>query len=74
MDTVEGVKGGKVLLTLLFRQSKFMLVYLMDTKNMECVEKALKNIKGIVVVETFKRVFEVILTDNGSEFFNPISI
>lgn len=74
MDTVEGIKGGKVFLTLLFRQSKFMLVYLMDNKNMECVEKAFKNIKDNVGIETFKRVFEVILTDNGSEFFNPISI
>ena len=74
MDTVEGVKGGKVFLTLLFRQSKFMLIYLMDNKNMECVEKAFKSIKDVVGIETFKRVFEVILTDNGSEFFNPISI
>jgi len=74
MDTVEGVKGGKVFLTLLFRQSKFMLIYLMDNKNMECVEKAFKNIKDIVGIDTFKRIFEVILTDNGSEFFNPISI
>lgn len=74
MDTVEGVKGGKVFLTILFRQSKFMLIYLMDNKNMECVEKAYKNIKQILGIETFKKIFEVILTDNGSEFFNPMSI
>ena len=74
MDTVEGLKGGKVFLTLLFRQSKFMLIYLMDKKNMECVEKAFKNIKDKIGKETFKKAFEVILTDNGSEFFNPISI
>ncbi len=29
MDTVEGAKGGKVFLTLIFRQSRFMLIYLM---------------------------------------------
>ena len=74
MDTVEGVKGGKVFLTLLFRQSKFMLMYLMDNKNMECVEKAFKHIKEVIGIEKFKKVFEVILTDNGSEFFNPLSI
>ena len=74
MDTVEGIKGGKVFLTLLFRQSKFMLIYLLENKNMECVEKAFKNIKNIVGIEMFKKVFEVILTDNGSEFFNPTSI
>lgn len=74
MDTVEGVKGGKVFLTLIFRQSKFMLIYLMDHKNIESVEKAFKKIKDILGLETFKKVFEVILTDNGSEFFNPMSI
>lgn len=74
MDTVEGVKGGKVFLTILFRKSKFMLIYLMDNKNMECVEKAYDNIKEILGIEKFKEIFEVILTDNGSEFFNPISI
>ena len=74
MDTVEGIKGGKVFLTLLFRQSKFMLIYLMENKTMECVEKAFKKVKQILGIEKFKKVFEVILTDNGSEFFNPISI
>lgn len=74
MDTVEGIKGGKVFLTLLFRQSKFMLIYLMDNKTMESVEKAFKNIKEIIGIEIFKKAFEVILTDNGSEFFNPMSI
>lgn len=74
MDTVEGVKGGKVFLTLIFRQSRFMLIYLMEKKTMECVEKAFQNIKEILGIETYKKVFEVILTDNGSEFFNPLSI
>lgn len=74
MDTVEGVKGGKVFLTLLFRQSKFMLMYLMEKKNMECVDEAFKNIKDVIGIETFKKAFEVVLTDNGSEFFNPLSI
>ena len=74
MDTVEGIKGGKVFLTLLFRQSKLMLIYLMQNKTMECVADAFKNIKQILGMELFKRVFEVVLTDNGSEFFNPLSI
>lgn len=74
MDTVEGVKGGKVFLTLLFRESKFMFMYLLDHKNMECVEKAFKEIREKVGLELYKKLFEVILTDNGSEFFNPISI
>ena len=74
MDTVEGRKGGKVFLTLLFRQSKFMLIYLMENKTMECVEEVFKGIKKTIGIELFKKIFEVILTDNGSEFFNPMSI
>lgn len=74
MDTVEGKKGGKVFLTLLFRKSRFMLIYLMEDKTMECVERVFKSIKENIGIETFKKAFEVILTDNGSEFFNPMSI
>ena len=74
MDTVEGVKGGKVFLTLLFRESKFMLVYLMKNKTMECVEQKFKEIKEILGKELYSKIFEVVLTDNGSEFFNPLSI
>ena len=42
-----------------------MLIYLMDNKTMDCVEKAFKEIKEILGIELFKKVFEVILIDNG---------
>lgn len=74
MDTVEGKKGGKVFLTLLIRQSKLMLIYLLEQKTMECVTNAITRIKDALGIETFKKVFEVILTDNGPEFFNPLGI
>lgn len=74
MDTVEGKKGGKVFLTLLFRESKFMLIYLMEEKTMKCVEEKFKEIKEKLGKELYKKAFEVVLTDNGSEFFNPMSI
>lgn len=74
MDTVEGIKGGKVFLTLLFRNYNFMLIFLMENKTMECVEKIFINIRKTIGNDEFKRLFEVILTDNGPEFFNPISI
>lgn len=74
MDTVEGIKGGKVFLTLLFRQYNFMLIFLMDNKTMECVEQVFIHIKKLIGKDEFERLFGVILTDNGSEFFNPISI
>lgn len=74
MDTVEGIKGGKVFLTLLFRQSKLMLIYLMEHKTMECVEGKFKELQKILGKELYKKVFGIVLTDNGSEFFNPLSI
>ena len=74
MDTVEGIKGGKVFLTLLFRQSKFMLIYLMEEKTMKCIEEKFKEIKEIIGKELYQKIFEVVLTDNGPEFFNPLSI
>lgn len=74
MDTVEGIKGGKVFLTLLFRNYNFMLIFLMESKSMEEVEKIFIKIRNLIGIDTFKRIFEVILTDDGSEFFNPISI
>lgn len=74
MDTVEGKKGGKVFLTLFMRKSKLMLIYLLENKNMECVEKVFYDIKNTLGNEIFKKMFGVILTDNGSEFLNPASI
>lgn len=74
MDTVEGIKGGKVILTMFFRKAKFMLIYLMENKTEECVEKAIDELKETLGIEEYKKIVQVILTDNGSEFFNPVSI
>lgn len=73
MDTVEGIKGGKVLLTLLFRNSKLMLAFILDSKTSLNVEKAFNYLKS-VFKHSFKQHFDVILTDRGSEFDNPLSI
>ena len=77
MDTVIGTKGGKggnCFLTLLFRSSKLMLIILLPYKKSEFVTKALLDIKSKIGADEFKRLFEVILTDNGSEFLDPVSI
>lgn len=77
MDTVigtQGGKGGKCFLTLLFRQFNFMLIYLLPYKQSKYVTEVFNSIKNLIGIEEFKRLFEVILTDNGSEFFDPDSI
>lgn len=77
MDTVvgtQGGKGGKCMLTLLFRQFNFMLIYLLPYKKVIYVTEVFNHLKSILGIDEFKRLFEVILTDNGSEFFDPESI
>ena len=77
MDTVIGTtggKGGKCFLTLLFRKSKLMLIILLDYKRSEYVTKAFCNLRKLLGADIFKDLFEVILTDNGSEFYDPLSI
>ena len=77
MDTVigtQGGKGGKCFLTLLFRNSKLMLIYLLPYKKSKFVTEAIINLRNTIGNDIFKELFEVILTDNGSEFFDPMSI
>lgn len=77
MDTVigtQGGKGGKCFLTLLFRQFNFMLIYLLPYKKSEYVVKVFNELKELLGTNEFKRLFEVILTDNGTEFSDPVSI
>ena len=71
MDTVEGIKGGKVLLTMIFRNFNFMIARLLPNKTSESVKKELDNIEKTIGTELFKRVFKCILTDNGGEFQRP---
>ena len=77
MDTVigtQGGKGGKCFLTLLFRQFNFMLIYLLPYKKSEYVTQVFNHLKEMLGIDEFKRLFEVILTDNGTEFSDPESI
>lgn len=77
MDTVIGTaggKGGKCFLTLLFRQYNFMLIYLMPYKRSEYVTKVFLRLRNELGDDEYKRLFEVILTDNGTEFSDAESI
>lgn len=71
MDTVEGIKGGKVLLTLLFRNFNFMIAKLLPDKTSDSVKKEFDNIEKVIGSMLFKRIFMCILTDNGGEFQRP---
>lgn len=70
IDTVEGIKGGKALFTLIFVNSNFMLAFLIDNQTKEEINQKFDIIKE-VFGKTFINQFEVILTDNGKEFQDP---
>ena len=77
MDTVIGThggKGGKCLLTLLFRKYNFMLIFLLPYKRREYVERVFRRLQDILGEDEYRRLFAVILTDNGTEFSDPESI
>ena len=68
MDCVEGKKGGKVLLTLIFRNCNLMLMFLLEHQNQECVLEVFIWLETVLGQNTFKKLFPIILTDGGSEF------
>jgi IS30 family transposase len=74
MDTVEGRKGGKIILTLSFVNSSFMLAYLREANTSKSVTDIFQMLWETLGKEYFMELFPVILTDNGSEFTNPASI
>lgn len=74
MDTVEGVKGGKAVLTLMFNPYGFMLAFLLEEKTSARVSAVFASLRGVCGDEAFSRLFPVILTDNGTEFTDPLAI
>lgn len=74
MDTVEGIKGGKVLLTIHFVNCSFMFAFIREHNDAQSVIDIFNMIEEKIGTETFKKLFTVILTDNGSEFSNPSEI
>jgi IS30 family transposase len=74
MDVVEGVKGGKVFLTMMFRNCSLMLIFLLESKTQHEVERVFNEMMFFLGVEEFKKLFPVILTDGGSEFQNPYAL
>ena len=74
MDSVEGKKGGKVLLTIHFVNCSFMLAFIREHNDAQSVIDIFNHLQDILGINKFKELFVVILTDNGSEFSNPKEI
>jgi IS30 family transposase len=71
MDSVKGGISGKVLLTLMFKSCDFMLAFLRDRNTSQSVIDRFNLLNNLLGVDVFKKLFPVVLTDNGSEFSNP---
>lgn len=74
MDSVEGRKGGKVLLTIYFRNSSLMLAFIRETNTAKSVTEIFNQLYELLGHDTFASLFQVVLTDRGSEFTNPLAI
>lgn len=74
MDSVEGKKGGKVLLTLHFVKTELMLAFLRGANDSLSVIDIFERLYLELRPDIFMSLMPLVLTDNGSEFSNPKAI
>ena len=75
MDTVVGLQDeSECFLTLLWRKTKFMLILKMESQTTDEVTRMFEYLQYIIPEDDYKRLFQVILTDNGHEFFDVNNI
>jgi IS30 family transposase len=74
MDSVIGRKGGKVLLTILFKNCDLQLMYLRGRNTAASVTAIFQTLRSRLGDQRFSTLFQVILTDRGSEFTDPVKI
>jgi len=74
MDSVIGSKGGKCILTILLTNCDLQLMYLRDHNNAASVAEIFRMLRDVLGQDDFCRLFQVILTDRGSEFTDPTKI
>ncbi len=72
MDTVIGRREkGKCLLTMIFVKYELMLISLLDRCSQDSVRRVFESLQKSLGLAVFRRLFQVILTDNGKEFKDP---
>lgn len=74
MDSVEGRKGGKVLLTLHFTVPQYMLAFIRNANTSQSVIDIINQLYLELSPDVFCELFQILLGDNGSEFSNPRAI
>lgn len=71
IDTVEGIKGWKAIMTLLHRTTNLMLMFLIENVESSEIVRIFNVIKEKCGDVIFKASFRIILGDNGKEFKSP---
>jgi IS30 family transposase len=74
MDSVEGAKGGKVLLTIHFVNCSLMLAFIRERNTAQSVIDIFNDLYEKLGHKDFKRLFPLLLTDLGVEFSAPQKI
>lgn len=75
MDTVEGLQTEyNCFLTLLWRKSKFMLIFKLESQTTDEVTRIFETLQALIPLDIYKNLFQIILTDNGHEFFDVSNI
>lgn len=74
LDSVEGTRGGRVLLTIHFVNCGFMLAFLRDRNTAASVFDVIERLYWELRPDVFMELFPVMLADNGSEFSDPASL
>ena len=74
IDSVEGVKGGAVLLTIHFVEQGLQLAFLRKRNDSQSVIDIFNRLYLELRPDIFIELFPVLLADNGSEFSNPSAI
>jgi len=71
MDSVIGRVGGKVLLTMHFKNCDLMFAFIRERNTSQSVIDCFNNMYKDFGADIFKSLFPICLCDNGSEFSNP---
>ena len=75
LDTVIGLQTDKkCLLTFIMVENNFMIIRLLDKKDVYNVDEEFTKIKNALGSELYKNTIDIILTDNGIEFYDPIHL
>ena len=74
LDSVEGTRGGSVLLTIHFVQAKLQLAFLRQSNDSASVTHIFEDLFEKLGVIDYQKILPLLLADNGSEFSDPSAI